>query len=86
MAESFSNGEVELTEFPLQFRLEIKFVGSVGMPPNMEDLTAALREIMPAHLRWEYVIVYNTWGVTAQHTWAELRNRTWDQVKGVAWT
>ena len=86
VAESFSNGEVELTEFPLQFRLEIKFVGSVGMPPNMEDLTAALREIMPAHLRWDYVIVYNTWGVTAQHTWAELRNRTWDQVKGVAWT
>ena len=86
VAESFSNGEVELTEFPPQFRLEIKFVGSVGIPPNMDDLTAALREIMPAHLQWDYVIVYNTWAVTARHTWAELQARTWAQVKGEAWT
>ena len=70
VAESFSNGDV----------------GTIGIPPNLEDLTASLREILPAHLAWNYVMVYNTWDMTAQHTWDELRQRSWDDVKGVAWT
>lgn len=80
-AESFSNGAVAVTEYPKDYRVEIKFVGTVGTPPNMDDLTVALREIMPAHLHWEYIIIFNTWAVTAQHTWAELSTRTWDDVK-----
>lgn len=86
VAESFSNGDVAVTEYPQAYRLEIKFVGTIGIPPNLEDLTASLREILPAHLAWNYVMVYNTWDVTAQHTWDELRQRSWDDVKGVAWT
>lgn len=86
VAESFSNGDVTVTEDPQAYRLEIKFVGTIGIPPNLEDLTASLREILPAHLAWDYVMVYNTWDVTAQHTWDELRQRTWEQVKGEAWT
>ena len=86
MAESFSNGDVAVTEFPQAYRLEIKFVGTIGIPPNLEDLTASLREILPAHLAWDYVMVYNTWDMTARHTWDELRQRSWDDVKGVAWT
>ena len=86
VAESFSNGDVAVTEFPQAYRLEIKFVGTIGIPPNLEDLTASLREILPAHLAWDYVMVYNTWDMTAQHTWDELRQRSWDDVKGVAWT
>lgn len=86
VAESFSNGDVAVTEDPQAYRLEIKFVGTIGIPPNLEDLTASLREILPAHLAWDYVMVYNTWDVTAQHTWDELRQRSWDDVKGVAWT
>lgn len=85
VAESFSNGDVAVTEYPQSYRLEIKFVGTIGIPPNLEDLTASLREILPAHLAWDYVMVYNTWDVTAQHTWDELRQRSWDDVKGVAW-
>ncbi len=86
VAESFSNGDVAVTEFPQAYRLEIKFVGTIGIPPNLEDLTASLREILPAHLAWDYVMVYNTWDMTARHTWDELRQRSWDDVKGVAWT
>lgn len=86
VAESFSNGDVAVTEYPQDYRLEIKFVGTIGIPPNLEDLTASLREILPAHLAWDYVMIYNTWDMTAQHTWDELRQRSWDDVKGVAWT
>lgn len=81
VAESFSNGEVEIAEFANQFRIEIKFVGTIGIPPNMADLTEALREIIPAHLRWDYIIVYNTWGAVGSHIWAKLLARTWGAVK-----
>lgn len=85
VAESFSNGAVAVTEYPAQYRLEIKFVGTIGIPPNMDDLTASLREIMPAHLQWDYVLIYNTWNMTKLHTWNELKARTWAQVKGETW-
>mgnify|MGYP000176379209 CR=1 FL=1 len=85
VAESFSNGAVAVTEFPNRYRIEIKLVGSIGTPPNMDDLTEALREILPAHLAWDYVLVFNTWAMTRAHTWGELKGRTWGQVKGEKW-
>lgn len=85
VAESFSNGAVAVTEFPNRYRIEIKFVGSIGTPPNMDDLTEALREILPAHLAWDYVLVFNTWAMAKAHTWDELKGRTWGQVKGEKW-
>ena len=85
VAESFSNGAVAVTEFPSRYRIEVKFVGSIGTPPNMDDLTAALREILPAHLAWDYVLVFNTWAMAKAHTWDELKGRTWGQVKGEKW-
>lgn len=81
VAESYSNGEVAVTQYAEEFRLEIKFVGTIGIPPNMDDLTKTLREIMPAHLQWDYIIIYNTWGGVGTHTWEDLTTRTWQEVK-----
>ncbi len=81
VAESFSNGEVAVREFPTEFRVEIVFVGTIGIPPNMEDLTAALREAMPAHLKWDYIIIYNTWGNLKLCLWEKLAAKTWREVK-----
>lgn len=81
VAESFSNGTVAVTEYASQFRLEIKFVGTLGIPPNMEDLTAALRESMPAHLQWDYVYVYNTWAAARVLAWGQAAALTWQQLR-----
>ena len=81
VAESFSNGDVEVTEQPERYRVAIKFVGTIGIPPNMADLTASLREIMPAHLGWDYIIIYNTWDAVKTHTWGELATHSWADVK-----
>lgn len=81
VAESFSNGAVAVTELSERYRVEIRFVGTIGIPPNMDDLTAALREIMPAHLGWDYVIIYNTWGSIKARTWGALAARTWADIK-----
>lgn len=59
-AEIYSGQRAAVTEYPDQFRLEIRFVDFPGIPPNMRDLTASLREIMPAHIHWNYLFSYDT--------------------------
>lgn len=81
VAESYSNGDVDVIEHPAQYSIDIKFVGTIGIPPNLDDLTASLREIMPAHIAWDYIIIYNTWDAVSSHTWAELATHTWAEVK-----
>lgn len=60
VSESFSNGEVEVEEIFSEYRVEIHFTGTIGVPPNLEDLRDALNEIMPDHLAWEFVFRYRT--------------------------
>lgn len=83
VAESFSYGEVEIVTFPAEFRFEIRFVGTLGIPPNMDDLTAAIEEIKPAHLAYSFIFTFMTWAMFEDynHTWAEwdALNLTWDE-------
>ena len=80
VAESFSNGEVDVIEYPSEYRIVIKFTGTIGIPPNLQDLTQSLREVMPAHLQWEYEYIFNIWQNIAPFTWGEVAAHTW---KGV---
>lgn len=57
VAESFFSGEAEVTEHPGQFLAELRFLWEGGRPPDLENVTAALREILPAHLAVAYEIV-----------------------------
>lgn len=61
VAESFSNGAVDVLEHPGEYRFDIRFTGTIGIPPNMDDLTAAVEEIKPAHLDYDYIIIFRTW-------------------------
>ena len=63
VAESFSNGAVEVIEISAENRFDIKFVGTRGIPPNMDDLTAAIEQIKPAHLAFAYAFTYMIWAV-----------------------
>ena len=82
VAESFSNGQVEIIEYNSEYRFEVKFTGTVGMPPNMDDLTAAIEEIKPAHLAYKYIYIYRTWSDVGHMTWQEAGAFTWGQLKG----
>lgn len=81
VAESYSNGSVFVTEYPEQYKLEIKFVGTLGIPPNMDDLTQTLRDILPAHLEWAYVYIFNTWSAAGVLTWGQASTRTWQEMR-----
>lgn len=82
VAESFSNGQVDVIEHPAEYRFDIKFVGTIGVPPNMEDMTAAIEDIKPAHLAYDYIIIYRTWLQVRANTWGALRDSTWGAIKG----
>ncbi|MPM02102.1 hypothetical protein SDC9_48347 [bioreactor metagenome] len=81
VAESFSNGEVEIIEDTANYTFTVKFVGTIGIPPNMDDLTSAIEEIKPAHLAYSYVIIYRTWDMIGSYTWGQMGAYTWEQVK-----
>lgn len=81
VAQSFSNGQVEVIEHNDEYQFEIKFTGSLGIPPNMEDLTAAIEEIKPAHLAYNYVIIYRTHAQLTQYTHAQLAAYTHTQLR-----
>ncbi|MEG2421727.1 MAG: putative phage tail protein, partial [Oscillospiraceae bacterium] len=61
VAESFSNGAVDVVEHPGDYTFDVQFTGTIGIPPNMDDLSAAIEELKPAHLGYQYIILFRTW-------------------------
>lgn len=60
VAESFDNGAIEVTQQPALYKVAIRFVDTIGLPPNMDDIKAALEAIVPAHLVVTYSFRYLT--------------------------
>ena len=61
--KSFENGSLEVVEYPAQSRLVLKFTELNGVPPNFKDFENFVREVIPAHLTYEFVNKYNTHAV-----------------------
>lgn len=81
IASAFSNGEVEVIEYPNEYRFVVKFVGVKGVPANMKDLTSSIEEVKPAHLAFTFEYTYNYWNNLKAYTWSALSIHTWDKVK-----
>lgn len=81
VAESFSNGEVDILEDFGNYLVKIKFVGSIGIPPNVNDLADTIEEIKPAHLAYEFIYVYNTNINLSKFTHAQLSKYTHQQLR-----
>jgi len=81
VASAFANGEVEVIEYPSEYKFVVKFVGVKGIPPNMSDLTKTIEEIKPAHLNYEYQYTYNVWKFLTSKIWNDLTSYTWERVR-----
>lgn len=81
VSESFSNGEVEVIEQPSIYSFTVKFVGTIGIPPNLDDLKKAIEEIKPAHLGVIYEIIYNTHDSLSIFTHDHLSLYTYSQLR-----
>ena len=88
VAESFSDGAVEVVEKPEEYRFDVKFVGH-GIPPNMDDLTAAIERIKPAHLAYAYIYTYMVWRMldTLKLNFSQLDalSLNWDSFERTGW-
>lgn len=81
ISEQYSNGQVDIEEDSKNYLVKIIFTGTIGIPPNFEDLKATLKEIIPAHLEIIYVIIYSTNENIKKYTHQQLKAYTHDQIR-----
>lgn len=81
VAMAFSGGEVEINEYPEEYRFVIQFIGVKGIPPNMAGLIRAIEDIKPAHLVYSFKYTYTTWNMVTGLTWAGSINKTWSELR-----
>ena len=81
VAESFSNGLVDVIEDNTNYQFTIKFTSTLGIPPNMSDLQKAIEDIKPAHLNALYEFTYNTNNDLSTMTNDVLSGFTHDQLR-----
>lgn len=81
MAESFTNGEVEVQELKRQYRIILWFVSAMGIPPNILDLQEAIHEVIPAHIQFAFSYTYDTHLMLQQFTHKQLGMMTHGQVR-----
>lgn len=81
MAAAFSNGQAEIDEDNENSRFVITFVGTLGTPPNMGDLSAAIDRVKPAHLEVRYVFLFQPYGDLTRQTHGVLAQFTHDDLR-----
>lgn len=81
LAESFTNGEVEVQELKGQYRIIFWVISAMGIPPNILDLHEAIREMIPAHIQFAFSYTYDTHLMLQQFTHKQLGMMTHGQVR-----
>ena len=64
VAESYVGGEVDVAEDYAGYTVIITFVGERGIPERLDDIKAALRDVVPAHLALDFRFTYISWNET----------------------
>ncbi|ASA24309.1 YmfQ family protein [Paenibacillus donghaensis] len=80
-ASAFSGGVVEVSEVPGEYRFQIRFVSTLGIPPNMAGLIQMIEEIKPAHLDYEFIYSYTWWTTLRAMTWNQAQTRSWNELR-----
>lgn len=58
VAEAYDGGTVDVSFQPEEWGFTVTFIDTLGIPPNLNDLKAAMEEIKPAHLAVKYEFNY----------------------------
>jgi hypothetical protein len=65
----------EIYEEPSEYKVRIKLVGKRGVPKNLEDIEAAVNDVIPAHLQPYFEFTYLPWSEV------EAAGLTWEQAE-----
>jgi hypothetical protein len=88
VAEAYDQGAIDAIQDHTIYQVTIRFVDTTGVPPNIDDLKIAAREVVPAHLGlvFEYnYLIWDEWDAM-NLTWdqQDAQAKTWDQLE--VWT
>lgn len=85
VAEAYDKGRIDAVQDHTIYQATIRFVDTGGVPPNIDDLKNAVREVVPAHLGIVYEYHYLLWNELDAKalTWdaLDLEAKTWDQLE-----
>jgi PKD repeat protein len=79
--EAWSNADIEIYEDYGNYQIQVTFTNAIGIPPNMTDVYAAVREIIPAHLGIVYIFKYRRHEELKPFTHAQLAVFTHDTIR-----
>lgn len=82
VAVAYDNGEIEVTFNAPTSTFTIRFVSTLGLPPNINDLKKAIEEIVPAHLIVSFSYRYLTIAEIEGMTIAQIEATTLDRFAG----
>ncbi|EHQ88302.1 YmfQ family protein [Desulfosporosinus youngiae] len=80
-ASAFSGGEVDVIEYPAEYRFEVRFIGTKGIPANMPGFMAMIEQIKPAHLGYSFKYTYTWWDSLKHLTWNSVNAMTWNELR-----
>lgn len=81
VAAAYSNGDVDVNPTTTDGVYEIRFIGSRGVPNNIDGLKKALDIIIPAHLGLTYIFTFTPWGELTNMTWGQAADKTWEELR-----
>ncbi|AEE95795.1 putative phage tail protein [Mahella australiensis] len=85
VAESYDKGSINIIEGFPDYTVIVQFVDTAGVPPNLGDLMAAIRSVVPAHLEILYEFNYFLWDELDNKAWTwdtlDGMNITWDELE-----
>lgn len=81
IAAAFSGGDVEVIEYPAEYRFVIKFIGTKGVPKNMNAFIAVVETVKPAHLAYSFAYNFTWWDKVKDLTWAQVGADTWNGLR-----
>lgn len=80
-ASAFSGGEVDVIEYPSEYRFEVRFIGVKGIPANMPGFIQMLEQIKPTHLGYSFKYSYTWWDSLKNLTWNSVNLMTWNELR-----
>lgn len=83
-ARIFTNGEIDIIEEYSKYHFIIKFTSVIGTPPNLDNFKEMVNINKPAHLTYDILFRYRTWGELKPFKWETLKAYTWEEARSRA--
>ncbi len=81
VAIAFSGGEVNVIEYPSEYRFVVQFIGVLGIPENMAGLIQSIESVKPAHITYSFKYTFTVWSMLSGLTWAQVADKTWGELR-----